>query len=360
MTLPSHKSPTGQIPPLGAGAGDLDETELLAHAVAVGLPMNTKFRGTTYREALLVKGPHGWAEFSPFPEYQTPEAANWLAATIEAGWHGWPEPRRTQVPVNATVPAVPAADVPTVLARYQATDTVKIKVAEKPAVGAELDPAIHGMAADIARVAAVREALPHAKLRIDGNEAYTVEEAAQVLEHLEPYGMEYAEQPVAGIDGLVALRSQLEQCGINITLAADEAVRKAGDPLEVARRKAAGVVVVKVQPLGGVRRALAIVESAGLQAVVSSALDTSVGIAGGVALAASLPELNFACGLGTAALFAEDVVHNPLKPAAGVLSAPAKFEIDETALQRLELDPERSRWWMDRARAALRYLGSQG
>ena len=318
--------------------------ELLAGAVAVELPMRVRFRGTQLRRALLLRGPHGWAEFSPFPEYGPDEASRWLAAAIEAGWQGWPEPVRDTVPVNATVPAVAAADVPAVLARYGEVSAVKVKVAEP---GQSVED-------DLARVAAVRAALPEAALRVDANAGWDVPTATTALARLAEHGLEYAEQPVPGIAPMARLRGALAAADIPVRLAADEAVRKETDPLAVAASGAAGLIVVKVQPLGGVRRAAAIVLESGLDAVVSSALDTSVGIAGGAALAAHLPALPHACGLGTAALFEADVCDPSWRPHHGVLPAPGRRAPapEPTRLDRVRADEAQARWWAQRVSAA--------
>ena len=273
-------APDAQIPPLD---------ELLAGAHVVSLPMRVKFRGIMERESLLIQGPAGWGEFCPFPEYGDAEASRWLAAAIEAAWQGFPQPLRTAIPVNATVPAVEASRVPEVLARFGRVDAVKVKVAER---GQTLED-------DAARVEAVRAELPGAAIRVDANGGWDVPAAVRALTRLSAVGLEYAEQPVPDIEGLAEVRSRLRAAGTPVLVAADESVRKEDDPLKVARAGAADLIVVKVAPLGGVRRALDIVAQAGLPAVVSSALDTSVGIRAGLALAAALPELPYACGLGT-------------------------------------------------------------
>ncbi len=313
--------------------------ELLAGAHVVSLPMRVKFRGILQREALLLRGPLGWGEFSPFPEYDDAEACRWRAAAIEAGWAGFPAPLRDSIPVNATVPAVPARQVPEILARFGRVDAVKVKVAER---GQSLDD-------DSARVAAVREALPDAAIRVDANGGWDVPEAVTALRRLAAVGLEYAEQPVPEIAGLAEVRRQLRAAGVPVLIAADESVRKEEDPLKVARAGAADLIVVKVAPLGGVRRALQIVAQAGLPAVVSSALDTSVGIRAGLALAAALPELPYACGLGTVSLLAADVTQDSLVPDDGAITLrdvrPAPELLDAHAAA-----PERRDWWLDRLR----------
>ena len=313
--------------------------ELLAGAHVVSLPMRVKFRGILQREALLLRGPLGWGEFCPFPEYADAEASRWLTAAIEAGWTGFPAPLRDRIPVNATIPAVPAHRVPEVLARFGRVDAVKVKVAER---GQSLDD-------DAARVAAVREALPDAAIRVDANGGWGTPEAVTALRRLAAVGLEYAEQPVPDIAGLAEVRRQLRAAGVPVLIAADESVRKEDDPLKVARAGAADLIVVKVAPLGGVRRALQIVAQAGLPAVVSSALDTSVGIRAGLALAAALPELPYACGLGTVSLLAADVTEDSLIPDDGAITLrdvrPTPHLLAEHAAS-----PERRGWWLDRLR----------
>ena len=312
--------------------------DLLAKAHVVSLPMRVRFRGVDTREALLLEGPSGWGEFSPFVEYADAEAARWLAAGIEAAYAVWPAPVRTAVPVNATVPAVGPERVPEVLARFDGCTTAKVKVAER---GQTLED-------DVDRVAAVRSAMGvGARIRVDANGGWDVTTAAEALRRLTAYDLEYAEQPCATVEELVELRVALARNGIDVPIAADESIRKAEDPLRVARLGAADVVVVKVAPLGGVAAALEIVEACGLPAVVSSALDTSVGIAAGVALAAALPSLGHACGLGTVGLFERDVSATPWRPASGLLTT-GRAVPDPAALAALAAPPEREHWWRDR------------
>ncbi|MEZ0492564.1 o-succinylbenzoate synthase [Kineococcus sp. TBRC 1896] len=320
--------------------------ELLERAHVVRLPLRRRFRGLLEREAVLLDGPAGWGEFAPFLEYGPAEAGRWLEAGVEAAWHGWPAPRRDRVEVNATVPAVPAHDVPAVLAAFPGCRTAKVKVAEAGA-----DPATR-LREDVARVAAVRDVLgPSGRVRVDANAGWGVDEAERALGELAPLGLEYAEQPCATLEEMADLRRRLAAAGTVVPLAADESVRKAEDPLRVAGLEAADVVVVKVAPLRGVRPALAVAQACGLPVVVSSALDTSVGIAAGTALAAALPELPFACGLGTAALLAADVVVAPLLPTGGALPVGA-VTADPDLLRRSRAPQDRVRHWHERLRAA--------
>jgi len=317
-------------------------SDLLDSARVVALPMNTRFRGVEVREAVLFEGPHGWAEFSPFIEYADAEASTWLAGAIDFAFLEQPEPRRDRIPVNATVPAVAAARVAEVLARFDGCRTAKVKVAER---GQEL-------ADDIARVRAVREHMGvEGRIRIDANAAWNVDEAERAIHALAEFDLEYAEQPCATVAELAELRRRVKHTGIPI--AADESVRKAEDPLAVARAGAADVVIIKAQPLGGVRRALDIVTRAGLPAVVSSAIDTAVGLAQGAALAASLPALEYDCGRAPASLFADDVAE--ARPTDGTISA-ARVRPDARALARLEAPAERRAWWIARLERCWRLL----
>jgi len=310
----------------------------------VALPLRTRFRDLTVREALLVDGPMGWGEFSPFTEYDDPEAARWLAACLEAAHDGWPAPLRTAVTVNATVPAVAAVDVAAVLDRFPGCTTAKVKVAERG----------QGLGDDLDRVAAVRDRLgPDGAVRVDANGAWDVDQAVHALTALSAYGLEYAEQPVADVADLARVRVRLARAGVAVAVAADESVRRAEDPLAVALAGAADLVVVKVAPLGGVRRLLEVAEVLqarhGVGLTVSSALDSSVGLAAGVAAAAALPGAPRAAGLGTAALLAADVTASPLLPVGG--QVPVGSVVPEPALlARYAAAPARQRWWRDRLR----------
>lgn len=313
--------------------------EILGSVHVVSLPMRVRFRGIMERETLLLRGPAGWGEFCPFPEYGDAESSRWLDAAIEAAWVGFPAPMRQRIPINATVPAIPADRVADILDRFGRVDAVKVKVAEQ---GQEL-------ADDVARVSAVRAALPHAAIRVDANAGWDVDTAVSSLTQLADVGLEYAEQPVPSIDGLAEVRARLQAAGTPVLIAADESVRKEDDPLKVARAGAADLIVVKVAPLGGVRRVLDIVSQAGLPAVVSSALDTSVGIRAGLALAAALPDLPYACGLGTVSLFESDITADPLVADDGGISLRDAVP-DAGLLERFAASAERRDWWVERLR----------
>jgi O-succinylbenzoate synthase len=309
---------------------------MLAGLRAFAIPMPVRFRGITVREGALIQGPAGWGEFSPFAEYGPKESARWLASALESATLGWPAPVRDRIPVNATVPAVGPEQAAAIVARSGCL-TAKVKVAERGQAEAD----------DIERVEAVRAALgPAGRIRVDANGGWNPAQAARMLRRLATFGLEYAEQPCATLDELAELRRHTD-----IPVAADESIRRAEDPLRVRAAGAADIVMVKVQPLGGVRAALAVAEACGLPAVVSSAVDTSVGLAAGVALAAALPDLPYACGLGTMSLLA-DVTASPLTPESGELPV-RRPAVDPEQLARWETDPAP---WRERAAAAARFL----
>jgi O-succinylbenzoate synthase len=304
---------------------------------AFAIPMTTKFRGITVREGALIHGPAGWGEFSPFAEYGPRECARWLASALESASQEWPAPVRDRIPVNVTVPATSPERARRIVAAAQCR-TAKVKVAERGQTESD----------DIARVEAVRDALgPDGKIRVDANGGWDVGQAARMLRQLGRFGLEYAEQPCATLEELAELRKR-----VDIPLAADESIRKAEDPVRVRAAGAADIVVLKVQPLGGVRAALQVAEACGLPVVVSSAIDTSVGLAAGVALAAALPELAYACGLATMSLLAGDVTGDPLTQTGGELPV-RRPVIGDAELARWEIDPGP---WRARAREAERYL----
>jgi len=324
--------------------------ELLGGLRVVSIPRQVRVRGVKVREAALIRGPLGWGEFAPFPEYDDVESSRWLAAAVEAAWVGWPDPIRRSVPVNATVPAVPAAEVAGILQRYDGCTTAKVKVAER---GQRLQD-------DVDRVSAVRDAMgPGSRIRVDANGGWSVAEATDALSRLTAYGLEYAEQPCATVEELSSLRVGLVRNGIDVLVAADESIRRAADPMRVVREEAADVIVVKVAPLGGVRSALAIARECGLPTVVSSALDTSVGIRAGLALASALPELPFACGLGTVELLAGDVTDDSLVPNAGSIVL-RDLTVDPERLDRWQAPADRERWWRERVTRCHRAHGSKG
>lgn len=306
------------------------------------IPLRTQFRGIAVREGVLLRGPAGWGEFPPFAEYSDAECVPWLASALEAAEDGWPEPIRDRVEVNATVPVVPPERA-LELVKSSGARTAKVKVA---------DPRV-SLVDDCERLAAVREALgPDGAIRVDANGAWDVDTAVTAIRDLDRAagGLQYVEQPCASVEELAAVRRR-----VDVRIAADESIRRAEDPLRVALAGAADVAVLKVAPLGGVRRALRVAEACGLPCVVSSAVETSVGLAAGLALAGALPELDFACGLGTLTLLERDVCAEPLRPVDGWLPVPRRAP--EPDLDRFPAaDPDtRARWLarMERVRAAM-------
>src|SRR4051812_22087814 len=299
--------------------------------------MRTRFRGITVREGVLLRGDAGWGEFSPFLEYDADVARPWLRAAHEAADQGWPAPLRETVPVNVTVPAVGPEQAAVIVRDSNGCRTAKVKVAEPGQT----------LADEQARLEAVRDALgPGGAIRVDANGLWSVDEAVTRIPLLDRAagGLEYVEQPTATVEDLATVRRR-----VGVPVAADESIRRAADPYRVRDLQAADVAVLKVQPLGGVRACLRIAEDIGLPVVVSSALETSVGIAAGVALAAALPHLPYACGLATVALLTDDVTRASLLPTGGLLSV-HRPDVDPEALRRTAAPQDRAAHW--RARVA--------
>jgi o-succinylbenzoate synthase len=305
------------------------------------IPMTTRFRGITVREGVLIGGEVGWGEWSPFLEYPVPVAEPWLRCAEEAAAGSWPAAVRTSVPVNATVPVV-APEVAHDLVVRSGCGTAKVKVA---------DPGTT-LADDLARVEAVRDALgPGGRLRVDANAAWDVDAAVAAIAALDRAagGLEYVEQPCASVEELALVRRR-----VGVPIAADESIRRAEDPYRVRDLEAADVAVLKVQPLGGVRACLRIAEDIGMPVVVSSALETSLGLAAGVALAAALPELDHACGLATRALLTGDVATPELAPVSGAL--PVVVPTLAPAMADAVAAPaDRVAWWQRRLAEVLEF-----
>jgi O-succinylbenzoate synthase len=300
------------------------------------IPLRTRFRGITVREGVLLRGPAGWGEFSPFLEYDDATSRPWLACARESADEGWPEPVRDLVPVNVTVPATDPERAHAIVAAGGCR-TAKVKVAERGQT----------LADDVARVEAVRDALgPDGLVRVDANGGWDVDEAVRAIAAIDRAagGLEYVEQPVMAVEDLALLRRR-----VDVPVAADESIRRAEDPYRVRDLEAADIAVLKVQPLGGVRACLRIAEDIGLPVVVSSAIESSVGIAAGVALAAALPELHHACGLATVQMLTDDVAVEPMLPVDGMLRV-ARPDVDDEALARLAAPADRADHW--RARLA--------
>lgn len=304
-----------------------DLADLLDRVHVVALPMRVRFRGITVREVALIDGPAGWGEFGAFLEYGPPEAAHWLASAIEAAYEMPPPLRRDRIPINATIPAVRPEQVPELLSRFPGATTAKVKVAEPGQT----------LVDDVARVAAVRALVP--TVRVDANGGWSVDEAVAAAAALGP--LEYIEQPCKTVDELAEVRRR-----IDVPVAADESIRKADDPLRVVRAGAADIAVLKVAPLGGTTALLKVAEQVDVPVVISSALDSAVGIATGLRAAAALPVLEHACGLATGRLFEEDVAE-PAQTVEGFLPV-GPVDPDPARLQALRARGDRRDWWIRR------------
>ena len=309
--------------------------ELLSTMRVVALPMKTDFRGVTVREVALFKGEYGWGEFSPFLEYDDHESSTWLASAIEAATQPRPPQLRTTIPVNGTIPATNDKKViDELVASYPGVMTYKVKVGEN-------------LSEDIARLARIRSLGRKVNIRIDVNGLWSVEDALTNLyafyENVGPF--EYVEQPCATLDEMRELKSKIH---IPLKIAADEVIRKAEDPFAIDLQGAADILMLKVQPLGGISRSLAIAEHHGLPAVVSSALESAVGISYGLELAAVLPELNYDCGLATGSLISQDLAHFAIVDGAIALEGSTMGDLD-IKLESLAVAPDRYEWWKNRA-----------
>ena len=313
--------------------------QILATARVLSIPMRVKFRGVTNREVLLFEGPYGWAEWSPFPEYEDDEGAVWLKAAIEWDFTDFPDLGIKTVKVNATLPAV--KDVAGALAPFGDFEVVKIKVAEK---GQSLNE-------DLQRINEVRRLYPHARIRLDANGGYDLDTALLLAKTMFEEGvpLEYLEQPVKTIAELAELRLKLKQ--FNIKIAADESVRKVSDPLAVAQAQAADLLVLKAAPLGGISNAINIAREAALPVIVSSALETSVGLSMGAYLSASLNS-GYASGLATAALLTDDVTDEPLIPVNGEIPV-SRIQMSKRKMDSLRAVADRESWWLNRLKRSL-------
>lgn len=303
--------------------------DLLATLRVVSLPTRTNFRGVTYREVALMHGPQGWGEFSPFLEYDDNECRPWLASAIEAATVARPARFRNEIAINGTIPELnDKKEIEALMRTYPGAKAFKVKV------GKNLNE-------DVIRVARVFSNAPKAAIRIDVNGLWSVDEA---LTHLYAYYEEigpfqYVEQPCATIEELRELKAKIK---IPLRIAADEIIRKAADPFAVDLTGAADVLMLKVQPLGGIKRSLEIAAHHGLPVVVSSALESAIGIEYGLELAASIEELTFDCGLATGSLLSSDVADHAIvdgKIALGQISP---------QLDGLDVSAERYEWWKNR------------
>ena len=304
--------------------------EILASLQVLSLPTRTNFRSLSKREVALFKGPNGWGEFSPFLEYESKEASYWLAAGIEAAFEDLPTLKRSQIEINATLPAVDSkGDVEKILNWYPGAKVVKIKV------GGDLE-------LDILRIKNTLAVKPNCKIRLDVNGGWSVAQAesavAQIIEAVGLNALEYIEQPVATLE-------ELRELQLPIPVVGDEVIRKSEDPFAIDLTGAIDILMLKVAPLGGIKRALKIAAHHKLPVVVSSALESAVGISHGLRLAGTLPELNYACGLGTGRLLANDVAELPIVD--GFMSVKS---VEPSGLVNYQAAPDRIKWWENRIR----------
>jgi O-succinylbenzoate synthase len=304
--------------------------EILASLQVLSLPTRTNFRSVTKREVALFKGPNGWGEFSPFLEYESAEAAYWLASGIEAAFDDPIKLQREEIEINATLPAVDSKlDIAEILSWYPGAKIVKIKV------GGDLE-------LDIARIKNTLAINPNYLIRLDVNGGWSVSEAenavSRIIDEVGIDSIQYIEQPVSTLE-------ELRQLKLPIPIVGDEVIRKAPDPFAIDLNGAVDIVMLKVAPLGGIKRAMQIAAHHKLPVVVSSALESAVGISHGLKLAAALPELNYACGLATGRLLANDVAHLPITKGTMRVS-----NVSPEGLLNYQAAPERRAWWENRIR----------
>ena len=297
--------------------------DLIDSLRVVALPMKTKFRSVSVREVALIQGEYGWGEFSPFLEYDDAESAPWLECAIEAATQPKPKLYRTEVSVNGTIPALnDKAELENIVNSFPGVTTFKVKV------GTNAEE-------DIARIKALRALRPNAEFRIDANGLLSVDQAVSLLELVGD--IEYIEQPCATIDELRELKKRIE-----VKVVGDEVLRKAKDPFAIELTGAVDYLMLKVQPLGGIKRAHQLAEHHKLPVVVSSALESAVGINYGLTLAASFEEMNFDCGLGTGSLLAKNVADLPI--------VDGKIQISDVVpnFEGLDVSADRYEWWKNR------------
>jgi O-succinylbenzoate synthase len=306
--------------------------ELLESMRVIALPTKTKFRGVTSREVALFKGPNGWGEFSPFLEYDSKECVPWLQSAIASATNPVPKLFREKIKVNGTIPAVnKPADIERIVNSFSGVTTFKVKVGDN-------------LSEDVARLVQVRSMKPDAKLRIDVNGSWSVTDAIDNLKmiHENIGDLEYVEQPCATVDELRELKVKLP---FPLKIAGDEVIRKAADPFKLDLAGAVDILVLKVQPLGGIERAHKLANHFGLPIVISSALESAVGINYGLQLAASFAELSFDCGLGTGSLLNSDIGQLP------IIDGEITLKNIEPDFAGLEVSPERYQWWKNRVLA---------
>ena len=308
--------------------------QILDSLAVIQLPMRSKFRGVTNREVALFQGDKGWGEFSPFLEYDDNESAPWLRSAIESATSDQFPVNREWIEINGTIPASESeAEIAQLIELYQGATVFKVKVGT-------------GLSQDLIRIARVRKYAPTAKIRIDVNGSWSVKDALLNIRAI--YGevagtfLEYVEQPVATLSEMKELKAEL---GIDVKIAADEALRKSNDPLNLDLTDAADILILKVAPLGGINKSLEIAMKYKLPVTVSSALESALGISHGLRLAAALPDLSYAAGLATGKLFKEDIAEVEIKDGKMRVTTP---KIDQERLARFQVDKERLEWWRER------------
>jgi O-succinylbenzoate synthase len=296
---------------------------LLETLRVVTLPTTTNFRGVTFREVALIQGEYGWGEFSPFLEYDDAESAPWLACAIEAATQPKPQLYRTEVAVNGTIPALnDVQDLERVINSFPGVKTFKVKV------GTDVSEDLH-------RLELIRTLRPNATIRVDVNGIWSVDEAEKFINSIGD--VEYVEQPCATIEELRELKKR-----VDVKIVGDEVLRKAADPFDVDLSDAVDYLMLKVQPLGGIKRAHKLAEHHNLPVVVSSALESAVGINYGLILAASFEGMSFDCGLGTGSLLAKNVGELPI--------VDGKIAISDVIpnFDGLDVSADRYEWWKNR------------
>jgi O-succinylbenzoate synthase len=309
---------------------------ILKNFRVISLPTKTDFRGINTREVALIEGSAGWGEFSPFIEYDEHETIPWLISAIEGATQPRAKASRKYIDINATLPAVDSrAEVESILSWYPGASTVKIKVGS-------------GQEKDLARIKYVIEILPQASLRLDVNGNWGVEEALEFIysfyDSFDEDLLQYIEQPCTTLEELRELKAA---CMVPVKIAGDEVIRKAADPFDLDLQDAVDILILKVAPLGGIERSLALAKHHRLPVVVSSALESAVGIGHGIRLAGALPTLDLACGLATGQLLAADIAQIPIE---GGKMRVADVTPSEASMIEFEASAERTQWWQDRVR----------
>jgi O-succinylbenzoate synthase len=296
---------------------------LLESLRVVTLPTTTNFRGVTFREVAVIQGEYGWGEFSPFLEYDDAESALWLACAIEAATQPKPQLYRTHVSVNGTIPALnDLQELEKIINSFPGVKTFKVKI------GTDVSEDLH-------RLELVRTLRPYAAIRLDVNGLWSVDEAEKFINSIGD--VEYVEQPCATIEELRELKKR-----VDVKIVGDEVLRKAADPFDVDLSGAVDYLMLKVQPLGGIKRAHKLAEHHNLPVVVSSALESAVGINYGLILAASFEGMSFDCGLGTGSLLAKNVGELPI--------VDGKIAISDVTpnFDGLDVSADRYEWWKNR------------